>query len=309
VLSFRDRDLGSAVKLASPFYLSALAVQTRGVVSVLLLGSMLPAGGVSALIYATRIVQYITNGVFSHITTVAYPSLVVRAAESLEGMRAQMVRVLRMFNDLAFPFLAWLLVFSQDVVRIVFYRGEFTERDVHNVTLALTILAIGLIPKGLEDVLGSALYALRRTGWINVFRVVTQFVAIALSLVLFPFFGLGGLAAAEASITTLLVVLQALCLSRHCAVADLMADRASLKAVGFALIGGTVAYGLQRVLPEMASASWGVADAWRVIVASLLAGTVYVGLSLYFRIAELGVITAYLSRRFQVARLRATMLG
>jgi putative peptidoglycan lipid II flippase len=304
VLDWRDRDLWTTAKLVAPFYVGGVALEGRHLVTIVLL-SLLPAGRFSALVLATRITEYVGHYIFSPIMTVAYPSLVQKAGESRERMREHMIRVLRMFNFVAFPVLAWLVVFSEKIVQILFYRGQFQERDVNDVALALIILTIGLFPNGLDSVLGNAMFALRRTGWLNVFKVTSQFGVTALSLILFPF-GIGGIAAANASATLLMVLMQALYVNRHVAIGNVVVDRASLRVLFLGLMGGAVAYGLQHLIGEPSSPTWWMQAAYIVFV-SVPAVIAYLTLSRYFRIPEVGVFTAYLSGWLQAERWRPLM--
>jgi len=304
VLNWREQDLWTTAKLVAPFYLGGLALEGRQLVTMVLL-SLLPAGRFSALVLATRITEYLGRYIFSPIMTVTYPSLVQKAGESRERMRDHMIRVIRMFNFVAFPVLVWLLVFSDRIVKILFYRGKFQEHDVNDVALALIILTIGLFPNGLDIVLGNAMLALKRTGWLNIFNVASQFVVIALSLILFPF-GIGGIAAANASVTLLMVLMQGLYVNRHVAIGNIVVDRTALRVLFLGLLGGAVAYGLQHLIGKPPLPTWWTQAAY-VVVVSVPAAIVYLSLSRYFKIPELAVFTAYLSGWLQAERWRPLM--
>jgi putative peptidoglycan lipid II flippase len=301
VLRFRDQDLRRTLKLLSPFYVGILAVEVRRLLTMVVLGSMLGEGRFSALMLATHIIEYISRHVFGPVMRVAYPSLVRHAGESTEQMREYMIRILRILNYLVLPLLALLVVFSTEIVQVLFYRGKFDERDVSDVALVLIIRAVGLIPKGLYSVFDNALFALERTGWMNVFLVTSQFGVTALSFLLFPFYGIGGIAAANACSTTLLVFQQALYLGRKFAIGDIVADRVSLKIVCLGLVVGGAAYGSQHIFGGTSSPIWWM-QIGNIVLATVPAVLLYVVLSRCFKIGELGLITTYLTDRLQIKR-------
>ena len=101
----------------------------------------------------------------------------------------------------------FLTVLSQDIIRVVFQRGEFTESATSDVASVFAILMIGLLTGPTSIVYSRALYAAQKTMWINVVKVLTGLWGMLLSIALFRSFQLTGLAVAAASMTTVELII------------------------------------------------------------------------------------------------------
>jgi putative peptidoglycan lipid II flippase len=146
-----------------------------------LLASLLPAGTVSYLYYADRIMEF-PLGVFGiALATAALPSMAEQAARrDHEALRATVGFSLRLALYVAVPAAAGLLVLGAPIVRVLFLRGEFAAEAAVATTQALAGYAVGLPAFSATRIAAQAFYALGDTRT----PVRLSFVALAVNVVL-----------------------------------------------------------------------------------------------------------------------------
>lgn len=130
------------------------------------LASGLPEGSITALNYATKLIQ-LPQGLFvMAVTTAIFPSLSKLAAnERQEEMAALLRKGLRIILLLAVPATVGLMVIGQPLVELLFQRGAFGSEATAMASSALFFLSLGLIGFCMNMPLIRGFYALndRRT--------------------------------------------------------------------------------------------------------------------------------------------------
>lgn len=124
------------------------------------LASFLAAGSISYLYYANRIFQ-LPLAIFAIATATALFPAVSKALKTGNEERA-----LALLSK-SFWFLASLLslstvvgiILSDEIIRLLFERGEFGQEDTQNTSLVLAMYMIGLVPFGLSKLLSLWLYS------------------------------------------------------------------------------------------------------------------------------------------------------
>jgi putative peptidoglycan lipid II flippase len=163
-----------------PAVFALAAVQITVVVNTLL-ASLLPAGTVSYLYYADRVMEF-PLGVFGiALATAALPSMSRQAARrELAALRATLEWALRMSAFVAVPATVGLLVLGAPIVRLLFQRGEFTPADGVLTAQALAGYAVGLPAFSATRIAAQTFYALGDTRT----PVLVGFVSVAVNVVL-----------------------------------------------------------------------------------------------------------------------------
>ena len=161
------------------------------------LASFLVTGSISYLYYANRVFQ-LPLALFAIATSVALFPRVARYIKNKDEKKA------KLYLSKAFWFLFALLsvstliglIFSKEIVWLLFERGSFTAQDTTNTSAVLSVYLIGLIPYGLQKLFLLWLYAQEKqlhAAKIATFSLIA-YVVMALSLIT-PF-GVVGLALA-----------------------------------------------------------------------------------------------------------------
>ncbi|HET9925359.1 MAG TPA: murein biosynthesis integral membrane protein MurJ [Methylomirabilota bacterium] len=163
-----------------PAVFALAAVQVTVVVNTLL-ASLLPAGTVSYLYYADRVMEF-PLGIFGiALATAALPSMSAQAARrDFAALRATLEWALRMSAFVAVPATVGLVILGGPIVRVLFQRGEFSASDAALTAQALAGYAVGLPAFSTTRIAAQTFYALGDTRT----PVLAGFLSVAVNVVL-----------------------------------------------------------------------------------------------------------------------------
>lgn len=181
-----------------PVGLYALARQAQVYVERFF-GSSLPAGTITHLNYAQKIGQTPTT-LSLLIATVSFPLLARAVARGRAAdTRARLLGDLRMIVGLVLLATIFLLVFTPEVVDVIFLRGRFTPDDAAATAAILRVYVLGLAGQATVDVLCRAYFSRAPASWFPALVMAGGLVLTALlSAVLAPRWGAPGIAVSNA---------------------------------------------------------------------------------------------------------------
>ncbi len=153
--------LRRALRLLAPAALGAAMYQINVLLSTSL-ATLLPAGSVSALWYAGRLLEFPIGLVAVALGTAALPSFAEQAVRGAHAaMRESLGFALAVTNYVAMPAALGLLMLAEPITAVLFQRGAFTSLDVGRTASALQCYAIGLWALSVVRIVAPAFYALR----------------------------------------------------------------------------------------------------------------------------------------------------
>lgn len=193
---FKDAGVWRTGRLMLPTVFGAAVYQINILIGTLL-ASLLPAGSISYLYYADRLVQF-PLGVFGiAVSTAALPSLSRLAAKSdMEGFRGALNGSLRLTLFISLPAAAGLAALSEPVVSLLFQRGAFAAQAVEATAWALVGYSVGLPAFAIVRPLVSAFYAQEDTRTPVIAATVSVGVYVASGVFMMQHIGHVGLALA-----------------------------------------------------------------------------------------------------------------
>lgn len=162
------------------------------------LASFLAAGSISYLYYANRILQ-LPLALFAIATSIAvFPKIAKHIKNSKETEARKILKK-------SFWFLVYLLslstmggiILSNEIIWLLFERGEFTRTDTINSAFVLSMYMIGLLPYGLAKIFSLWLYSMRKQKTAAKISAVSLGVNIVFSLALIIPLKAAGLALAS----------------------------------------------------------------------------------------------------------------
>lgn len=211
-LGWRDADVRRVVKLMIPRILGLGAVQLAGVVTISL-ASTLVAGSVTALNYGWRVMQLPETLIATAIATAAFPTLSEFASRGqLAQLRGTLRTTLLVILALTIPATIGLLLFGQWIVRVLY--GTSPEATLL-ITWAVQGYALGMIGHSMLEVTARTFYAQQDT-WTPLYVAIGAMgVSIMASFLLRSWWGVGGLALANAIGVTVEVISLLLILRRR----------------------------------------------------------------------------------------------
>jgi putative peptidoglycan lipid II flippase len=109
------------------------------------LASWLPTGGIAALYYAERILEFPLGLAGSALGMASLPGLAaLAAAQRTADMEQEAGEALRLAFCISLPAAAGLLAVAEPLLRLLFLRGAFDSQALADTTLALCAYAPGL---------------------------------------------------------------------------------------------------------------------------------------------------------------------
>ncbi|MEW6139630.1 MAG: murein biosynthesis integral membrane protein MurJ [Thermodesulfobacteriota bacterium] len=185
------------------------AVYQLNVMIGTILASMLPAGGVSYLYYADRLVE-LPLGVFAiALGTAVLPSMSRQAADGdITGLGHTVGFSLRLIAFFTIPAMVALILLRTPIVALLFQRGKFSAFDTEQTAVALLWYTAGLWAFSGLKVVTQAFFSLKDTRTPVYISVVAVAVNLVAGLILMGPMLQGGLALATslASALNLLIL-------------------------------------------------------------------------------------------------------
>jgi len=169
-----------------------------------LIASFLITGSISWLYYADRLLEF-PLGLFGiGIATVVLPSLSkLHSKNDPQQFTATLDWGIKVISLFGWPALAGLMVLAQPIIMVLFMRGEFSQHDVLQVSMALFAYLSGLLSFMFIKVLAPGYYARQDTKTPVKIGIKAMVANMAFNLALAPFFGYVGLAIATTMSATL----------------------------------------------------------------------------------------------------------
>ncbi|WP_058301295.1 murein biosynthesis integral membrane protein MurJ [Gorillibacterium timonense] len=200
--AYRGPEFREFLLFLIPVYLGTM-IQRAGVFVDRRLASGLAEGSISALSYADRVIQMIVMIIVSTIGMILFSKMSSIDEQDEEGMVELLGGAITFSCLTILPVTAFLLVFSPEVIALLFGRGKFDANGLHLTSQALAGYGIGLLGIGMRYILNRVYFAKRdaRTPTINTLNAFV--VGVILSIVLCRYFGVTGIALA-ASLTMML---------------------------------------------------------------------------------------------------------
>ena len=169
-----------------------------------LIASFLITGSISWLYYADRLLEF-PLGLFGiGIATVVLPSLSKLHSKNDPKQFSETldwgIKVISLFG---WPALAGLMVLAQPIIMVLFMRGEFSQNDVLQVSMALFAYLSGLLSFMFIKVLAPGYYARQDTKTPVKIGIKAMVANMLFNLMLAPYFGYVGLAMATTMSATL----------------------------------------------------------------------------------------------------------
>jgi len=161
------------------------------------MAAMLPAGSVSALVYASRFVSVALTLLAGAVSTAVVPYLArMIARRDWQSCRATLRTWFRITALASVPVAVILIAGARPLVRIALQHGQFGRRDTAVVSAVLAMYAIQIPFYVTSRVYYRFLVAMRRTDLVLYCGILNLGLDIALNLILMRWFGVAGIALA-----------------------------------------------------------------------------------------------------------------
>jgi len=161
------------------------------------LASNIIEGGISALNYADK-VNLIIQGVFVlTMSTVLFPAISKMAVMSDKlGLKQSFETAINAINIIVIPLSIYLMIYSEDIVMLLFGRGAFDEQAVQLTQLALFGYSFGILGFAYREIVSRFYFAFQDTKTPMYNSLIAIAINIVLNFILSYYLGILGLALA-----------------------------------------------------------------------------------------------------------------
>jgi len=201
-----DNDIKNLILMSLPIMLGTSVSQINVLVDRTI-ASNFSEGSISALTYANRINLSIQEILVLSLATILFPIFSkLISTNNFSELKAKIEQALINGILLLLPISVITFYFSDQIISVLFLRGEFDLESLKLTSNVLMYYAIGMLMYGLRDILSKVFYAYQETKIPTKNSIITVLLNIVLNLILSHYFGIPGLALAT-SITGILSTL------------------------------------------------------------------------------------------------------
>lgn len=158
--------------------------------------SFLSEGSISALHYAKLINNLPLTIVILAITNILFTKFSLTYKRNSDSFKKLVVNQLKTLLYIIIPFVLIMFVFSEEIVKILFYRGEFSMIGVKMTSSALKLYSIGLFFWVIKDVYTKISYSAKDTKSPFIISVSSLIINLVLNFALGFYYGHVGIALA-----------------------------------------------------------------------------------------------------------------
>ena len=212
----------------------------------------------------------------SSLTTVIYPIISKMAVEdNIKGLKIYIAETISVINLVVIPATIGAMLFSTEIVNLLFGRGAFTPEAIQMTGTALFFYSIGMTPLGMRECF-PVLYAFRDTKTPMINATIGVILNIILNLILSKYMGLGGLALATSISAIVTATLMFVTLRKKIGSFGLMETSRSFIKISIAsIIMGLFAYGSFKFLGKHLTLN-------KALICAVIIGALIYGAIIYF---------------------------
>lgn len=298
VIDFKDKELQHLLRLAAPVIVGVAVSQINVIVDRTMASRVLD-GGVAALNYASKMNGFV-QGIFIYsVIAVVYPRIsrlfISKDFKAIEGLTTNAMVTMSL---IVVPCMVGLMVFSNQIISLLFQGGEFDGRAVALTSGAMFWYAPSLIGYAFREIIARIFYSMNDTKtptWNAAFAVAIN---IVLNIVLSMVMGINGLALATSISSVLSSFLLISALRRKGNISLRYRDMVSrlVRISLAALVMGAAGWFIYPLLANAVGAKLGV------LAAIALAGIVYGVLILFLRIPEVDQLVDLIRQKLRRSR-------
>lgn len=195
-ISFKDERMKKSFLLFLPIIFTSF-IEKSAIYIDRIVGSLLGTGAISALHFSFLLID-LPFAIFSiAISKVLHPYISEKNVyTSKENFKGFIKKGLYLNILILLPITVIFIIFSKDIIRIVYQRGVFTQRSVELTSTPFIYYTLGLIPMGIIQVFVKSFYSLLNTRTPLFISTFSMILNILLNIILVPKFNIGGIALA-----------------------------------------------------------------------------------------------------------------
>lgn len=191
---FKDKNIKELFIKMIPLIIGNSIIQINQMIDKSI-ASGLGEGYTSALAYSQVLEQFVTNILIVNIGNIMLSYFSTYIAENnLEKVKKLLINILNTLVCLLIPITCITILFSVDIVKLIYYRGDFSLKAVELTSLALSGYAISFAFMAIRDVLNKSIYSFGNTKLPMRNSIISIIINIVTSIILAKKIGIIGIA-------------------------------------------------------------------------------------------------------------------
>lgn len=204
--NFKNKYLKKMIILTIPLLLNSAIWEINGLIDKSV-SSTIGQGYISSLNYANYIVNMVVSVFATSIATVAFPKFVKLINENKnEDVGIEIRKAIKYILIISIPFMSLLMIYSKDIVKVLFFRGEFGLEALDVTSNSVKLYAIGMIFTCLQTIIFKAFYAFQDTKNPTKAVIITITLNIILNILLSHIIGYIGIVLATVISTAISII-------------------------------------------------------------------------------------------------------
>lgn len=206
-LDFKNKYLKKMLILTLPLLLNSAIWEINGLIDKSV-SSTIGEGYISALNYANYIVSMVATVFATSIATVTFPKFVKMISDNRKDeLEVEIKKVLKYILIISIPFMSLLIIYSNDIVKVLFFRGEFNYSSLEVTSNSVKLYSLGIVFTSIQTIVFKIFYAFQDTKTPTKAAVVSISLNIVLNLILSQIIGYIGIILATVISTIVSVIL------------------------------------------------------------------------------------------------------
>lgn len=191
--NIKDSYLKELVVLTIPILLNDVVWQINGIVDKSI-ASTIGEGYISAINYSHYIVDMITSVFATSVVTVFFPNVIKTFRDNgIKAVKHKTNIILKTIIFVSIPCTVLISVYSEAIVRLLFFRGAFDENSLHITSVAVSIYSLAIVFVSMKTILFKVFYALQDTKSPTTSAIISILLNIVLSIAFVKPFGYIGI--------------------------------------------------------------------------------------------------------------------
>ncbi|TKD70736.1 murein biosynthesis integral membrane protein MurJ [Pseudalkalibacillus hwajinpoensis] len=204
-LDYKSENLNRSMKLIIPVMFSSAVNQINKLIDKTIASTM-SDGGISALNYASRINKLVDDLFIVSLATIFFANISkLAAANNIAKLKTNLNEAIKLTLLLLIPASVGMMLFSKEIVQLIYGRGAFDSSAVAITGSALFFYTIGLAFLGLRHIIIKVFYALEDSKTPVINTIIALLINIILNLILSKYMGVAGLALATSIVDGIIV--------------------------------------------------------------------------------------------------------
>ena len=275
-----------------PFALVSEGVTQLNVLVDKIMASLLPDGTVSGLNYAHRLVNVFSGLISTSVATALYPQMVeLISKKEKQALSGLLVRIIDLFAFLMLPVTLAAVLFSREIVTVVYQRGSFTAENTAMTAGIFAFYSLSLFFIACNEIIFNLFYGNGDTKSPMYISLANLGVNVVLNLILVQLMGVNGLALATSLSAAISFYIRMRAARRYCEI-----DYSTL----FQTVGKVMGIAVLAIVPVWAGLNaLGWRPLWTLAAAAAVSIPLYLLLAKLLRMPELHMLAAILRRKKQ----------